>query len=243
MLLHDAAEEASSWIGGFNIDPIVVMPVGVVGLAWAAWMWDPVALSSTLAAVVALSPVWIPFFLATSFWSAWIHYVRYIHWFALPTVVLEIQPPAEIEKSPIAMEIFLSSLWNTGNETTFLDRMWKGRGRPVWSLELVSNEGRISYYIHLRQSWKHVVEARIYGQFPDAKIFEVEDYVRKVPFNLEEYDMWCAEYVKPTKPDALPIKTYVEYGLDKVQEEAEQVDPIAPGHPLHESKTQLPAVA
>src|SRR5262249_3671047 len=30
-----------------------------------------------------------------------------------------------------------------------------------------------------------------------------------------------------SEPDPLPIKTYVEYGLDKVQKEPEQVDPLA----------------
>jgi hypothetical protein len=38
--------------------------------------------------------------------------------------------------------------------------------------------------------------------------------------------MWGCDFVHTAK-DPLPIKTYVEYGLDKVQKEPEQVDPLA----------------
>ncbi len=114
-----------------------------------------------------------------------------------------------MEKSPLAMELFLSTLWNSGGESTFIARIWKGNYRAIWSLEIASNEGRLSFYIHTRRTWKQIIEARIYGQYPEAKIEEVEDYARKVPFNLEEYELWGCEFAKGA-PGPVPIKTYTE---------------------------------
>jgi hypothetical protein len=94
------------------------------------------------------------------------------------------------------MELFLTTLHNAGGEPTILRRAWHGHFRAVWSLEIASIEGHIHYYIHLRRAWKNIVEARLYGQFPEAKVTEVEDYFAKIPFNLEEYNLWGSEYKK-----------------------------------------------
>ena len=140
--------------------------------------------------------------------------------------VLEIQLPAEITKSPAAMEIFLASFWSTGGETTFLDRLLRGGFKARWTLEIASNEGRISFYIHGLKIWKSAIESRIYGQFPEAKVFEVDDYVSKVAFNLDEYDIWGAEYMKGF-PQAQPIKTYIDFELDKNTDTPEiKTDPL-----------------
>jgi hypothetical protein len=103
--------------------------------------------------------------------------------------------------------------------------VWKGSFRPIWSLEIASNEGRIGYYIHLRREWRNIIEARLYGQFPEAKIVEVEDYVSRVPFNLEEYDFFGAEYEKG-EIGALPIRTYTDWKLDEDPKEEFKIDPI-----------------
>ena len=66
------------------------------------------------------------------------------------------------------------------------------------------------------RQWRNAVETRLYGQFPEAKIMEVPDYTRAIPFNLEEYDITGTEYAKsPTVSQATPIKTYIDYELNK----------------------------
>ena len=140
-------------------------------------------------------------------------------------ILLQIQLPAEVTKSPLAMELFLSSMWNSGGEVTFIKRLWEGSFRPIWSLEIASSEGQVNFYIHMRKGLRSNIEARLYGQFPEAQVREVEDYTRKVPFNIEEYDLWGAEFRKGD-PQALPIKTYVDYGLDKDPDEEFKIDPL-----------------
>ncbi len=214
MFFHEEAEEISDYLGGWYFDPLVIMPLGMLILALIADIYDPDALAATFAAMVVTSPIWLPLFLFVMFWKRWIHYIRFRSWFSQPTVLLHIELPPEVTKSPAAMEIVLIGLHNTGGEGTFIQRIWHGRFMPVHSLELVCNEGSIGYYLQVRRGWKDFTEARIYGQFPEARITEVEDYVHEVHFNNEEYSMWGNEYEK-NDVGAVPIKTYIDWALDK----------------------------
>jgi hypothetical protein len=70
------------------------------------------------------------------------------------------------------------------------------------------------------------VEAKLYGQFPEAKISVAEDYVHKVSFTPETHGMWGTEFEK--SENAMPIRSYIDYQLDKNTDEPEmQVDPIS----------------
>jgi hypothetical protein len=227
MLLHHEAEELKKFIESWSVETVVVSFIAFFLLLFVAVVTDPGAVSGAFAGVIALSPIWIPIFLLVFLWTSWIDYIRLLFWFNRKTVLLEIQLPPEVSKSPAAMEVFLSSLFNTGAETTFVNRYWKGGFRPIWTLEIAGNEGRISYYIHGMEVWRPAVESRIYGQFPEAKITEAEDYAARVPFNLEEYELWGAEYKKTNEVQAYPIKTYVDFELNKNTDTPEiQIDPI-----------------
>lgn len=213
-------------IRGYNIEALVVAPVALAVLFVVALVYDPAAVKAVALATTAISPLWVPLFIGTFFWTTWIEYIRFRFLFSQETVLLEVQLPPEVEKSPLAMELFLTMLWNSGGESTLIARVWKGSFRAIWALEIASNEGRVSFYIHTRRAWRNVIEARLYGQYPEAKIAEVDDYAAKIPFNLEEYDLWGTEYSK-AQPGAVPIKTYVDYQLDKNPDTPEvQVDPI-----------------
>jgi hypothetical protein len=227
MLLHDEAHSVWKWFAGYKIETTIIAGPVIIALACFAWVWDPPTVPATVAMLVALSPIWLPFFLGTMLLVTWVHYVRYHFWFNREMTLLEIQLPAEVTKSPEGIEIFLSSIYNTGSETTFLNRLWKGGFRPVWSLEMASNEGKISFYIHCMKVWMHAVEGRIYGQYPEAKVMEVDDYVTKVPFNLDDYELWGSEYRKMNAVGAIPFKTYVDFSLDKDTDTPEtKTDPM-----------------
>ena len=225
-MLHETAESLTDWLDNWKFEPIVVTTLWLLFLVGIVNFYDPAALRSTLAMVVGLSPLWLPLYLAIIFWIAWIHYIRFLYWFRDEKILLEIELPPEVEKSPLAMEVIFNGIWNNGRETTFLQRIWKGQFRSVWSFEIASNEGRINFYIHTPRGWKNFIESRIYGQYPEARITEVSDYTNRVPFSLDEYDLWAGEY-KKAEPQALPIKTYLDYELDKNTDVPEiKVDPL-----------------
>jgi hypothetical protein len=226
MLLHDAAHETNKFLDGFHIETVLVAGLGMLIFAPLAYAVDPDAVIGSLVALVTFSPIWLPIMLFTIFWKIWIHYLRFAYWFRQPMTLLHIELPPEVQKSPLAMELVLVGLWNNGSETTFIQRIWKGQFRAVTTLELVSNQGRIGFYIHLRKAWKEFIEARIYGQFPEAKITEVSDYVDEVPYHPDTYDLWGTEYEK-SEAEALPLRTYVDWGLDKNTDTPEiHIDPL-----------------
>lgn len=230
---HDGAHAVENWLSGWAFEPIIVIPLAFLVLLLVAAGIDADAISGTLAMVVALSPIWLPVGLAVFFWITWMHYIRYMFWFKQEYVLLEIQLPPEVEKSPLSMELFLTAMYNSGGESTFIARIWEGKFRAVFTLEIASNEGQVRFYLHCRKGWKNVLEARLYGQFPEARITEVDDYVAPIQFTTADYSLWGAEFAKTAKVgghpvDAMPIKTYIDYGLDKSPDKPEsQVDPIS----------------
>lgn len=222
------AERFAKWTNGWAFDPLATTPFAVFFLIALAAYADPKAVAATFAVLVYISPVVLPIGLFFAFWIVWIRYLRHAFWFNNPMILLEIQLPSEVEKTPAAMELFLAALWNTGGETTFIQRIWKGQFRPIWTLEIAGNEGQVRFYLHLRKAWKNIVEARLYGQYPEAKITEVDDYASKINFNLDEYELFGSEYEKGgAVAQALPIRSYVDYGLHMAPDKPEQqVDPI-----------------
>ncbi|KKW35867.1 hypothetical protein A2852_02510 [Candidatus Adlerbacteria bacterium RIFCSPHIGHO2_01_FULL_54_23] len=224
----DGAGHFAKWTNGWAFDPLVTTPIAILLFVPFAAYTDPGAVAATFVMLVYISPAALPVGLFFAFWTAWMRYIRYTFWFNNPMILLEIQLPPEVEKTPAAMELFLAALWNTGGETTFIQRIWKGQFRPVWTLEIVGSEGQVRFYLHLRKAWKNIVEARLYGQYPEAKIVEAEDYAAKINFNLDEYELFGSEYEKGgAVAQALPIRTYVDYGLHMSPDKPEQqVDPI-----------------
>lgn len=224
--MHHEAEKTYKWLDDWKFDAIVVVPP-LYFLLWVlARAFDPDGVAAVFAVLVGLSPILLPFGLFILFWKRWIHYIRFDFWFGQKFVLLHLELPPEVTKSPAAMELVLTGLHNSGGEGTFIDRIWLGKFMAVHSLELVGEAGRISYYLHVREGFKDFTEARIYGQFPEARITQVEDYTTKLRFTPETHDMWGTEY-KKTQNDAMPIKTYFDWELNIATDVPEtKVDPL-----------------
>ena len=142
-------------------------------------------------------------------------------------IMLEIKLPRIIDKTPIAMELVLQA-FQERDRKNWWKRWWHGRVRPWFSLEVVSLEGNVKFFIRTPSRFKKVIESHIYAQYPDIEVHEVPDYVSLAPYvgEKDEWSMWGCEF-KLLKPDPYPIKTYVDYGLDSTMTKEEQKsDPI-----------------
>ncbi len=176
-------------------------------------------------------PILGPFGLAAAFWSAWMWYVRSLYIFNRTNpVVLEVKMPTDIFKSPRAMEQVLTSFWIRAGETTHIDKYWLGGTRPYTSLEITSFGGEIHFFIWCRKSYKNVVEAAMYSQYPEVEIVEVEDYSTRFEFDPEKNSCFATDYVyenyhQKKVTDVYPIKTYVDFELDKDPKEEHKVEP------------------
>ncbi len=173
------------------------------------------------------SPIWLPLVTGFIAWELWLDYIRGVFAGSKPRILLEILLPQEINKSPAAMELVLTSLFMTSRESTFIDRNLKGQSRPVFSLEIASIEGKVHFYIYTEKDFKNIIESQIYSQFPNIEVREVQDYTKGFVYQPGVNQMFGSEFIK-LAVDALPIKTYVAYGLDRDPKEEFKIDPMTP---------------
>lgn len=172
-----------------------------------------------------LVPIAVPLMLCYLLFHVYIDYNRTKYYNSLQWSLIEVVPSPDNVKSPAAMELFLLALYQTSGESTWIDRWVKGKVRTWFSLELVSLEGRIHFFIYCESKMQKYLESQIYAQYPGTEIKVAEDYAAK--FNTQDYEIMAAE-LQLTKPDPYPIKTYIDYQLDKEQEEEFKIDPITP---------------
>jgi hypothetical protein len=177
-------------------------------------------------AILRFAPVWAPFLFAYAGWTGWMRYRRALFLSKQEPTLLEIRVPKEVSKSPAAMEVVLGVLWNPGGEGNVLEKYWDGGVRPWFSLELVSLEGQVKFFIW---TWKKNMEGiatSIYAQYPNTEVIEVPDYTLAILHDPAQNDLYAAEFAL-TKPDPYPIKTYIDYGLDTDPKEEYKIDPLA----------------
>lgn len=173
--------------------------------------------------------IWLPIFLIYLAWHLWYYYRQAVYIRTTEWSMLEIKMPRQISKSPRAMEVVLGIFSQTyaGNTIT---RFTQGIVRSWFSLELVSLGGKIHFYFRIPKFFKNVIEAQIYSQYPEVEISETEDYVHNIPAYgtpQSDHKIWGVEFAF-SREDAYPIKTYVDYGLDKDPKEEFKVDPMTP---------------
>lgn len=175
-----------------------------------------------------IAPFAAVFFLGFLLFNFWVQYARRKFLSNQDYSLLRIYPPREIYKTPAAMELFLNALYQTGGEANPVDIYWSGKSRPWFSLELASINGEVGFFIWTRSSLVSMIENQIYSQFPGIEIEEVEDYVSQIDYDSGNYSMFGLEY-KLTAEDPVPIKTYVDYGLDKSSEDPGKysIDPLS----------------
>jgi hypothetical protein len=210
---------------GFRVNPWPFFILGAIILL-IAFLFATNMVSLAISIALFLAPLWLPVLLVGGAWMLWVVLKRSEFIFSQKMVLLEIKPPRDLVKTPLAMEAFLSSLNIGPGEGDWYVKFIKGAVRPWWSLEIASLEGQVHFFIWTRTIFRQVIEAQMYAQYPGVQIIEAPDYTRFISGNPEEFGIWGCDYTH-TEADSIPIKTYVEYGLDKVQKEPEQVDPLA----------------
>ena len=174
------------------------------------------------------SPIIVPIILAYIAVKLWVRYVQLKYISSQKPFLFEIKIPKDIQKSPLAMEIIFGAMQASG-AATYTEAYLDGKVMGWFSLELASIEGQIHFYIWSSESkFKKILEAQIYAQYPTVEIYEVppeKDYVRQFSYDTAKHIMWGLQF-KLMKADIYPIKTYVDYSLDKDQKDEYRVDPM-----------------
>jgi len=139
---------------------------------------------------------------------------------------LEIKLPRELNKSPQAMELVLGAFYQT-SQGNWYTKYFKGRHRRWFSLEVASMQGSLHFVIWVTDRHRNLIESSFYAQYPDIEIREVEDYTLEVDY-LSNTEAWGFHGIENgfAKPACFPIKTYVDFGLDRDPKEEFKNDPM-----------------
>jgi len=159
----------------------------------------------------------------------WLHYVQQNFIAGIEWVLLEIVPPRDVVRSPKAMELFITNALFHFSYKGALESYWQGAVWFWFSLEIASIDGQVHFYIRTPSRIKSLIETQMYAQFPQAQVKVVEDYTLAVDKITADsaWNLWGCEF-KLIKPGVYPIKTYIDFGLDKDPKEEYKVDPISP---------------
>ncbi len=179
--------------------------------------------------IVGLLPLVGVIVLGRLAWIFWVHYIQQDFISGIDFVVLEIIPPRDVLRSPKAMELFLTNALYHWSMKGGKEEFWQGAVWFWFSLEIASIEGQVHFYIRTPTRIRGLIETQMYAQYPQAQIKEVEDYTLAIDEISPEsaWNGWGCEF-KLVKHEAFPLKTYVNYGLDKDPKEEFKVDPISP---------------
>lgn len=174
--------------------------------------------------------IWAPILLMYIGFQLWHHFVTDRFILGMTWTLFEIQVPRDVEKTPMAMElIFTNALYHASGKGLW--EIWIQGAPHFWfSLEIVGIDGNVHFYIRTPSRIRDLVETQVYAQYPQAKVKEVDDYTLRVPYDAPNKDwyVWCCEFTL-MEHDALPIRTYTDYGLDKPSDKEElKIDPLTP---------------
>lgn len=145
-------------------------------------------------------------------WKVWVE-SRQIRWAsAVQTTLLAIDVPKQTEQSPKAAEHIFSVMHGTLSMYDRIEKYWIGKIQPSYSLEIVSIDGYVQFFIRCWSRYRDLVEAAVYAQYPDAEIAEVSDYTGNVPhhFPAEGWDLFGTEFTL-SADSAYPIRTYPQF--------------------------------
>lgn len=221
------AEAIRKFFEGFGIEfALILIPLGGAVIFGVLW-FSPLTLATVLTFAVALSPIWLPLVLFLMFFERWRWFVKKEYQLKQGNVTLEILLPEEIFKSPLAMELALGHFWQTASPDNLVQTYWDGKHPPTFGLELVSDGGRIRFFINAPTvKFKNIIEAQLYSQYPGIEIRTLPvDYAAEIDHEMEEFDVFAMHFGKK-KESELPIKTYIDYELHENPKEEEKIDPI-----------------
>lgn len=209
---------------------VIAIPLAfvVVGFVWWFILRD---INFNFAVVFSvgllLLPLILPVVLFYLTYERWFEYVQTMFVYNNKRVTLRIRLPQEVLKSPEAMESVFAHIHAPNNPDNHRQGFLDGKHPLTTSFEIVSIGGEVRFYVNIHQKIKDLLEAQLYSQYPGIEIEEeLLDYTAELTWDPENMFMMSFHVVK--KNDSIyPIKTYVEFGHDKIPKEEEKFEPMA----------------
>ena len=212
-------------IFGALTGPLVI----VLGILIMLYMFNTIGVNIQpfLAVAIALTPIWLPLVLFYVTYDRWIEFVHAKFRVDNPRVTLRIKLPPEVFKSPETMESVFTHVHAANGADNLMQAYLDGKHPLVASYELVSIGGDVRFYINVHKKIKNMLESQLYAVYPGIEIIEeLVDYAAEVRWDESKMDLMSFHIVKKAD-DIYPIKTYIEFGHDRLPKEEEKFEPMA----------------
>lgn len=217
-----------AWMDGQAINYGGFLVVFGIGLILVVLWVTGVTEGSVFTFLFATSPLWLPYISFHLFFEKHMEHVGKKFELKSGRTIFEIVLPPDVFKSPEAMEVVFTQLYNKASPDNLMETYLDGKRPPIYSCELVSKGGDVRFYMTLPNKNVYGLRDALYSQYPGVEVREAEiDYTAEVPSDLEGWAMMSFHMGKK-EDSAFPIKTYIEFGLDKLPKEEEKLDPMTP---------------
>lgn len=221
----------TKWLQANNMDYGIQATAVCLFVLYAIYGASPQLLSSAFSFFITLAPIWFPIVAFEIFFLRWMDFVRKRFYLKSDRVQYRIKLPQEVTKSPEAMDFVLHQIWSVANSDNYWETYIEGKYPLPIGLEIVSIGGEVRFYIntHRKKGLETLVPA-MYSQYPGVELIEEPvDYAAEIGADYDKWDVWSTHFNKKEPADQWgPIKTYVDFGLDKMPKEEEKTDPITP---------------
>ncbi len=169
----------------------------------------------------------IPAILFVLFWELRLRFIRRAFVKKMDFKIIEVKVPKDILRTAKAMEQIFSAMYQIysfGIKSKW-DKYVSGKVEEKISFEIEGSQTGVRFFVYFPARRQKLVEMAIYAQYPNAEIFEVEDYTKSLPIHLpnDEYDVWGANYGF-NKGNYYPIQTYQYF---EETEDEKRIDPLA----------------
>ena len=124
-------------------------------------------------------------------------------------IVLAIEVPKGNDKTPLAAEQMFNNLY--GLFRTNLQQLLYGH-KSV-SFEIKAERKSIRFFCTVEADIRDYVAKQIYAQYPDARVYEVPDYVNLYEVDVLEREIALANIIT-LKHSFYPIKTFSSFEVD-----------------------------
>jgi hypothetical protein len=161
---------------------------------------------------------------------------RIVYRSGLKWVFLEIKIPEHVKKTPSAMEEIFYSLHAIYRGGDPYSKYILGFTPPFYVFELIGHNGKLRFIIRCLERLKDFVSSRIYSQYPEAIIEEIDDPLDNLPWKIPNptFNIFGTEYTftkkeddKITPKNYYSIKTYKVWEIPILMQEERIIDPIS----------------
>lgn len=234
MILYDIKKlpvlgSVVKWLQDNNMDYGIHVTAIIFFLLYFIYSTSTAIFFAAVTFMLLTAPIWFPYYAYDIFLMRWMDYVGKKFYLGTGRTLYRINLPQEVTKSPEAMEQVLTAMWTKQTADNYWQTYIDGKRPLPVGLEIASIGGEVRFYVNVNsKKTRESFVSAMYSQYPGIELVEEPvDYLGEFAADDPEWEQWYTHLNKSYGSGRwVPIKTYVEYGLNDMPKEEEKVDPM-----------------